>query len=98
MQAGFRRVDWKPQAALGQQKDFHRVAAGRGGGTPSPGMNLPPQVREVVRTAFASAVTRIYAYAGALMAASLLVLLALPEIPLRAANPRATAGPPAGAD
>ena len=98
MQAGFRRVASQLPPAVRQQIDLQRVAAGRGGGTPGARLDLPPQVREVVRTAFASAVTRIYAYAGALMAASLLVLLALPEIPLRAANPRATAGPPAGAD
>jgi EmrB/QacA subfamily drug resistance transporter len=44
---------------------------------------LPPQLRQVVRGAFAVAVTRIYAYAGALMGGVLLVLLALPELPLR---------------
>jgi len=44
------------------------------------------QLREVVRQAFAASVTRIYAYAAALLVAALLVMLALPEIPLRTSN------------
>ena len=98
MQAGFRRVASQLPPAVRQQIDLPRVAAGLGGGAPGARLNLPPQVREVVRIAFASAVTRIYAYAGALMAVSLLVLLALPEIPLRSTSPRPAPGPPAGAD
>ncbi len=52
--------------------------------------NLPPgaedQVRRALRRAFAVSVTRIYAFAGGLVALALLVLTALPEIPLRRSN------------
>ncbi len=50
------------------------------------------QLRELVRTAFAASVTRIYAYATVLLVVALLVALALPEIPLRTSN--RPSGPP----
>ncbi len=56
---------------------------------PGPG-TLPPavagQVRQAVRRAFAVSVTRIYTFAGGLAVVALLVLTALPEIPLRRTN------------
>jgi EmrB/QacA subfamily drug resistance transporter len=44
------------------------------------------RLREVLRVAFAAGITRIYAYAAALLAVALVVLLALPELPLRKSN------------
>ena len=44
------------------------------------------QVREVFRVAFTVGITRIYAYAAALLLLALLVATALPEIPLRTSN------------
>ncbi len=44
------------------------------------------QLREAMRQAFAVSITRIYVYATVLLAAALLVLLALPEIPLQTSN------------
>jgi len=43
-------------------------------------------VREVFRVAFTVGITRIYAYAAALLLLALLVATALPEIPLRTSN------------
>ncbi len=47
---------------------------------------VPLALREAVRQAFAASVTQIYAYAAFVLAAALLVILALPEIPLRRSN------------
>jgi EmrB/QacA subfamily drug resistance transporter len=47
---------------------------------------LPAALREAVRQAFAVSVTRIYAYAAVVLVVALLVVLALPEIPLRTSN------------
>jgi EmrB/QacA subfamily drug resistance transporter len=44
------------------------------------------QLRDLLRQAFAASITRIYAYAAVLLVAALLVLLALPEVPLRTSN------------
>lgn len=81
-----------------RQEVAARMGSGRLG-NPTSQLNLPPQMRDaahdVVRKAFASAVTRIYAYAAVLIIAALLVLFALPEIPLRVgAPPGPAAGPP----
>ena len=47
---------------------------------------LSPALREAVRQAFAVSVTQIYTYAAFVLAAALLVIFALPEIPLRRSN------------
>jgi len=76
-----------------QQVNLDQIGAGRIG-NPGSQLNLPaelrPAARAVVRNAFAAAVTRIYGYAAALMLASFLVLVALPETPLLSSQ-----GPPA---
>lgn len=58
-------------------------------------------LQEAMRQAFAVGITRIYVYATVLLAAALLVLLALPEIPLQTSNrtesaqsPQSTQSPP----
>jgi len=56
---------------------------------------LPAALREAVRQAFAVSVTQIYAYAAFVLAAAMLVMLALPEIPLRRSN-RPDPAPPVG--
>jgi MFS family permease len=56
---------------------------------------LSPALREAVRQAFAVSVTQIYTYAAFVLAAALLVIFALPEIPLRRSN-RPDATPPVG--
>jgi len=81
---------------------FGNAAAGRAAGpaatstAPGPGA-LPPgvadQVRQAVRRAFAVSVTRIYTFAGGLAVVALLVLTALPEIPLRRTNAPPSASP-----
>ncbi|OLC32181.1 MAG: hypothetical protein AUH31_01240 [Armatimonadetes bacterium 13_1_40CM_64_14] len=48
--------------------------------------SMSPALREVVRQAFAVSVTQIYTYAAFVLAAALLVIVALPEIPLRRSN------------
>lgn len=55
------------------------------------------QLREAMRQAFAVSITRIYVYATVLLAAALLVLLALPEIPLQTSN-RPPGAPQGGGD
>ncbi len=56
---------------------------------------VPPALREAVRQAFSVSVTQIYTYAAFVLAAALLVILALPEIPLRRSN-RPDPTPPVG--
>ncbi|MGH2399166.1 MAG: MDR family MFS transporter [bacterium] len=74
-----------PPSMQQQVVSLDRIGSGRIG-NPGSQLNLPaqlrPAARAVVRKAFAEAVTRIYAYAAALMLVALVVLFALPEIPL----------------
>jgi EmrB/QacA subfamily drug resistance transporter len=57
--------------------------------------SMSPALREVVRQAFAVSVTQIYTYAAFVLAAALLVIVALPELPLRRTN-RPDSTPPVG--
>lgn len=92
LQHGINQVASQLPPTVRQPIDL-RALADRGEG-PGGVAALPPQLRAVVRGAFSTAVTRIYAYAGVLMAAALLVLLALPEIPLRSGRAGPRAAPP----
>jgi EmrB/QacA subfamily drug resistance transporter len=56
---------------------------------------VPTALREAVRQAYAVSITRIYTYAALVLAAAQLVVLALPEIPLRRSN-RPDTAPPSG--
>ncbi|HEV8338214.1 MAG TPA: MDR family MFS transporter [bacterium] len=71
-----------PPAAR-QQVNLARLRSGFGPGSDTARAQAPPEVRQAVRRAFAVSVTRIYGLAGGLMVAAFLVLLALPQIPLR---------------
>ncbi len=98
MRAGFSPLLAQLPPAVRSQVNLQQVAAGRPDGAASVQDSLPPQVRSaarsVVRRAFAAAVTRIYAYSAVVLAAALLVLVALPETPLRGATgPRSRAAP-----
>ncbi len=88
MRAGFAPLVAQIPPAARQQVDLRRLAGGRS--DPTVLATLPPRVqtfaRTVARRAFAAAVTRIYAYAAALIAIALLILFALPEVPLRSSN------------
>lgn len=44
------------------------------------------RLREALRLAFAAGITRIYTYAAAVLTVALLIVLALPELPLRKSN------------
>ena len=48
--------------------------------------SMSPALREAVRQAFAVSVTQIYTYATFVLAAALIVIVALPELPLRRSN------------
>lgn len=91
LQSGISRVASELPPAAVRQLDL-RAVTGRGE-APADLTALPPELRDVVRGAFAAAVTRIYAYAGLMLAAGLIILLALPEIPLRG-TAKAPSGPP----
>jgi len=80
------------------QVSLQQMRAGRSDSMSAVPDSLPPQVRAaargVVRRAFAAAVTRIYAYSAVVLTTALLVLLALPETPLRrSALPPSRAAP-----
>jgi len=81
------------------QLDLEQLRSGQGGRSAGllAQMDLQSPLRRATREAFAKSVTRVYRYAVFLAAASLLVILALPEVPLRTTNlPRA--GPPVAAE
>ena len=63
--------------------DLDSIRSGVFASVPGPAV---AQVREVFRVAFTVGITRIYAYAAALLLLALLVATALPEIPLRTSN------------
>jgi len=63
--------------------DLDSIRSGVFASVPGPAV---AQVREVFRVAFTVGITRIYAYAAALLLLALLVATALPEIPLRTTN------------
>ena len=63
--------------------DLDSIRSGVFASVPGPAV---AQVREVFRVAFTAGITRIYAYAAALLLLALLVATALPEIPLRTSN------------
>lgn len=88
LRAGFAPLVAQLPPAVRRQVDLPRLTGAR------PNFQLlaalPPQVRSsartVARSAFAAAVTRIYAYAAVLIAVALVILMALPEVPLRSSN------------
>jgi MFS family permease len=83
-----------PPAAR-QQVNLARLRSGQSPGTENPQAGAPVQVRQAVQRAFAVSVTRIYGLAGGLMALAFLILLALPQIPLRRRNlPQDPVSPP----
>ena len=84
--------------AMRAQVSLQQMRAGRSDSMSAVPDSFPPQVRAaargVVRRAFAAAVTRIYAYSAVVLTTALLVLLALPETPLRrSALPPSRAAP-----
>jgi EmrB/QacA subfamily drug resistance transporter len=87
MRAGFSPLIAQLPPAMRAQVDLQQMGSGRSDTAASVQDALPPQVRSaargVVRRAFAAAVTRIYAYSAIILSAALLVLVALPETPLR---------------
>lgn len=74
--------------------DLEHLRSGTAAATAAGGA-LPAALREAVRLAYAASVTKIYAYAAFVLVGALLVVLALPEIPLRRSN-RSDAAPPVG--
>ncbi|HLA24973.1 MAG TPA: DHA2 family efflux MFS transporter permease subunit [bacterium] len=87
MRAGFSPLIAQLPPAMRAQVNLQQMGSGRSDTAASVQDVLPPQVRSaargVVRRAFAAAVTRIYAYSAIILSAALLVLVALPETPLR---------------
>ena len=87
MRAGFSPLIAQLPPAMRAQVNLQQLGSGRSDTAASVQDVLPPQVRSaargVVRRAFAAAVTRIYAYSAIILSAALLVLVALPETPLR---------------
>lgn len=90
MRTGFGPLVAQLPPAVRAQMYQQRMARGHPDALASAPAELPPQLqaaaRRVVRGAFASGVTRIYAYCGGLLLAALLALLALPETPLRSSG------------
>ncbi|TMI98822.1 MAG: hypothetical protein E6H01_11935 [Bacillati bacterium ANGP1] len=72
--------------------DLDSIRSGAFASVPGPAVT---QLHEVFRAAFSAGITRIYAYATVLLLAALLVVMALPEIPLRTSN---RAAPPQTSD
>src|SRR3989442_1556786 len=72
--------------------DLDSIRSGVFASVPGPAVT---QLHEVFRAAFSAGITRIYAYATVLLLAALLVVMALPEIPLRTSN---RAAPPQTSD
>src|SRR3989441_634127 len=72
--------------------DLDSIRSGVFASVPGPAVT---QLHEVFRAAFSAGITRIYAYATVLLLAALLVVMALPEIPLRTSN---RAAPPQTGD
>jgi hypothetical protein len=100
MRNGFGPLVASLPPSLRAQVNLQQMGPGRPEGTAAVSAALPPQVRAagraVVRRAFAAGVTRIYAYSALVLTAALLVLLALPEMPLRRPGATFGAAPPTG--
>ena len=100
MRSGFGPLVAGLPPALRAQVNLQQMGPGRPDGAAAVSATLPPQVqaagRAVVRRAFAAGVTRIYAYSAVVLAAALLVLLALPETPMRRPGAAFGAAPPTG--
>src|SRR3990170_3977855 len=100
MRAGFSPLIAQLPPAVRVQVNLQQMGSGRAGATAPVPDALPPQVtaaaRGIVRRGFAAGVTRIYAYSAIVLSAALLVLIALPETPLRrsAVPPGRAASPP----
>jgi hypothetical protein len=102
MRSGFGPLIAQLPPAMRAQVNLQQLGASRADSSAVMQDVLPPQVRPaaraVVRRAFATGVTRIYAYSAGALAIALFVLLALPETSLRTSSaPPSRAGPPPAA-
>lgn len=66
--------------------DLDAIRSGAGIASAGVAGAVVARLHEALRVAFAAGITRIYAYAAALLALALAVLVALPELPLRTTN------------